>query len=224
MRHGSTPTRSTARLAILAALAILPATVAAQGPAPFAGADQAIVLPDSLLGRRMAPLLLLSRADIKADLGFSEAKAEAAREAIISIRSRAAALVGRREPGMRDARGLVDEAAQAWIEAELTADQKARLAQLDLQWEGPSSLVSRPPVSQALNLSADQVAAIRTAIADRDAKRARGDDPRAAERTLATACLALLDEGQQAQWNALLGPPFAVRFAAQPAPSATPRR
>lgn len=224
MRHGSTPKRSAARLAIFASLAILPATVAAQGPATAAPrAGDGMVLPDSRLGVYTAPLLLLTRADVRDDLGLSEAKADSARAAIAAIRARAASIIGRQGPEVIAARRAIDEAGQTWIDAELTAEQRARLAQIDLQWEGPSSLVSRVPIAQALNLSAEQVAAIRKAIADRDAKRARGDDPRAAERALATTCLNLLDEGQQAQWNALLGPPFAVRLA-QPAPAATPRR
>ena len=86
MRHGTTPP-GPAFCVWGVMLALLPAfALAAEDEAP---------LPDSRLGYRTAPLLLLSRPDVRADLAMNADQASSAQKAIRSIYLQAAALKGK---------------------------------------------------------------------------------------------------------------------------------
>jgi hypothetical protein len=163
-------------------------------------------LPDERLGVRTAPLLLLSRVDVRSDLALDDQQTADAMRAIADLHARAAALRGRPNSEVIEARKVVDEAQQAWIAANLTIAQRDRLVQIDLQWEGPSAVVSRPVVADTLALSAEQRAAIKKAIAEkRD------------EKTLTLAVLALLSPVQRERWKAMLGRAFKPQFASRAA-------
>lgn len=189
-------TRSTTAL-LVALLALAPSARAAEEPP----------LPDSRLGHRTAPLLLLSRPDVRADLGLTAEQAESAAGAIRSFYVQAAALRGK--PTNAEtvrARRAVDDEAYHWIDARLSPEQKARLAEIDLQWEGPSALVTRPAVVRTLHLSKEQIAGLNDAIRRRDAARAQGQPN--ADHSLAETALQSLDGGQRETWKGLLGKPM----------------
>jgi hypothetical protein len=115
------------------------------------------------------------------------------------------------------ARKAVDEAQRAWIEANLSTDQRNRLVQIDLQWEGPPALSSRPVVADTLALTPDQRDAIRKAVVENLALRARSQTSPGDEATLTRKVLGLLSPTQKERWKAMLGRPFVPRLAAAPA-------
>ncbi len=168
-------------------------------------------LPDSRLGHRTAPLLLLSRPDVRADLGLDPAQTAAAERAIGAIYPQANAL--RKKPNTEDtirARRSIDHAMQDWIETHLSEAQQERLIEIDLQWEGPSALVSRAIVREALNLSVEQIKLIQEAIKRRDLARTEGHVD--AETMLAETSLASLSPSQRDGWRRMMGKPFTPRI------------
>lgn len=199
-------------------------TVPAALAGPDAGRDpRRVPLPDERLGVRTAPLLLLSRPDVCADLDLNPNQRDDAEAAITDLYVRAAALRGKAGEPAVAGRKQIDEAQRAWFEGHLTPDQLIRLVQIDLQWEGPSALLSRPIVADTLRLSAEQRAALTQAVAGRDAARARGTPPGAADRALAAQALAQLTPEQKARWRVMLGNPFVPRLASGRREAATAR-
>ena len=154
---------------LLALLAITtglsPTAWAADGPAP---------LPDNRLGIRTAPLLLLSRADVRADVGLDAAQAADSERALAELYLQAAALRGKRGPEARVTQRAVDDAAKLWLETKLSDAQRKRLIEIDLQWEGPAALVSRPVLADHLHLTADQRTRLAEAIAECHRRRSAG--------------------------------------------------
>ena len=162
MRHGST------RLGLTVILAMV-------GVSAFAGDDDEPPLPDSRLGHRTTPLLLLSRPDVRADLELTADQTESARRAIRNFYVQAMPLRGKpNTPETIRERRVVDDAAFGWIDSRLTPEQKLRLVQIDLQWEGPSALLSRSALTRDLHLSVEQIATLKRAIGRRDELRAEG--------------------------------------------------
>jgi hypothetical protein len=199
MRHGSTRWG----LAVVLVLSAAPA---------FAGTDDEPPLPDSRLGTRTTPLLLLSRPDVREDLKLTSDQTESARRAISSFYVKAAPLRGKPDtPETIRERRAVDDAAFGWIDSRLTPEQKVRLVQIDLQWEGPSALITRSALMRDLHLSPEQIATMKRAIHRRDALRAQGEAK--ADQILMEAALACLDEAQRTTWRGMLGPAFTPRLA-----------
>lgn len=182
-------------------------------PAAVAVADE-VVLPDSKLGQQVAPLLLLTRPDVRAALKLTDAQADGARSTLKTLRGQAEDLKGQQGAMAVATRRSLVQAQRRWIDAQLSADQRGRLAQLDLQWEGPSSLVTRPAVATALGLSEPQRQTLAQAVARRDELRARGRLKAEDEHRLATEALAALSADQQREWRQMLGEPFAFEVAA----------
>ncbi|WP_435021692.1 hypothetical protein TA3x_002509 [Tundrisphaera sp. TA3] len=170
-------------------------------------------LPDAAQGMRLNPLFLLSRPDIRDDLKIGPEQAAAIDREVVEVYRQAAALIGRTDPGVVAARRAVDERAARWIEEHLSTDQRVRLSQLELWWEGLAALTYRPAVADALSLSPEQQAALAKAVAARNAARARGGDPAVEQQKLTRAAMAVLSEGQRNRWVGLLGPPFLLRPA-----------
>ena len=195
----------------LAALVLL--SVAAM-PASSLG-DEA-PLPDSRLGIRTVPLLLLSRPDVRADLGLNPAQTAEAQRAISELYAKAAALRGKTGAEAIAARRAIDEEQRRRLEALLSPEQQDRLVQIDLQWEGPSALISRKMVAESLNLDDRQRATLAQAVSDRDRRRAQAPDRAGDERQLAEQALAILTEPQRARWRAMLGRPLAIPQLAGP--------
>jgi hypothetical protein len=196
MRHRTT-------LAVLAAL--LPSLQVHAGDPP---------LPDDRLGMRTVPLLLLSRPDVRADLKLTSEQARAADHAIAELYAKAAALRGKTGPEVIAARRKIDEEQARWIEHELSAEQVARLGEIDLQWEGPSALLSRPKIGESLGLTDAQRQGLAQAVEVRNRHRVKGRPAVEVEHQLAEQALAILNTDQKGRWKALLGRPFVVQTAA----------
>ncbi len=166
-------------------------------------------LPDDRLGQRTVPILLLSRADVSRNLKLSAAQVLEAEEAISDFYYvRARALKGKKGPAADAARKRIDQDQFIWLETHLSEDQRSRLLQLDLQWEGPAALVTRPKVADALNLSPPQRETLFKAVAARNAARDKASFPDAEEDALTEKTLATLSEPQVERWLAMMGQPL----------------
>jgi hypothetical protein len=171
-------------------------------------AGQDYYLSEGRLGVRTAPLLLLSRPDVRADLQLNAEQAAAALHEIDQLYTKAEDLRGRGNGSeVVNQRRLLDRAQQEWCENNLTPAQSNRLDQIDLQWEGPSALL-RSRVGMALKLSDAQRQALQRAIDDRHRERVAGKASAAGERQLAEQALAILTPEQRQHWLRLLGPPL----------------
>ena len=198
MRHGST-------LAPIALVFALGSLASARDEAP---------LPDSRLGQPTQPLLLLTRPDVRDDLKMDADQTASAEEAVRAFYLQAYALRGQpTNPETLRARRAVDEAAQAWIDSKLTSEQQGRLAQIHLQWEGPSALVRRPVVADALRLTDEQKAELAGAVKARDDARARGHVD--ADQVLGQAALRCLNPSQREGWARMMGHAFTPRLASR---------
>lgn len=205
MRHGSARVKFSAGLLAVLAWAV-PALAQQTG------------LSDDRLGTRTAPLLLLTRQDVRADLQVTAEQAAAVDRMIHDLYRRAESIRGKgNTPEAVAERRAIDDAQRDGIRAILSPEQQSRLVQIDLQWEGPSALVTRRSLTEALGLSAEQTGAIQAAVRTR---RAQGPNRPDAERVLAETALAALTPEQRERWKTLLGRPFSVRVA-QAAQSST---
>lgn len=176
--------------------------------------DQAVVrtnlwqLPDDRIGVRTAPILLLTRDDVAADLKLSEEQRGKSWNMIDDLGRQAAQLKGRNDKDALVLRRKIDQAQLEWLSRELTPEQNARLNQIDLQWEGPAALVNRPQIAQTVHLTEAQKKKIREILA------AEGTKSRpielAGRADLIRKVFRELDETQQQTWRALIGPDFFV--------------
>jgi hypothetical protein len=172
------------------------------------------VLPDRQIGRHTAPLLILSRPEVQADLKLDPKDAEKVERTIVELYTKAQPLVGRRDPEAIAARRAIDEAHQTWLQANLSESQRSRLTQIDLQWEGPAALHTRPIVADTLRLTTAQRQKLTDAFRDRESKRATpGRDSRADDLAFAETVLSLLDEEQKGRWKSMLGHPCPFKIA-----------
>jgi hypothetical protein len=210
MRHGSTVLAGAGWLAPV----LLVLTSLSAGPdAPQAAAVEPFRVPDARLGVKTAPLLLLSRADVGADVGLSAEQAENARKAAARQHAQAASLKGMKGEQAVALRKQIDDAERAWIEKNLTVAQTVRLVQVSVQWEGPAALVSRPVVADSLGLTREQRTALTEAVRQRDAARALPTYSRAEEQAFATRALSILTGPQKERWRSMIGRDFVPRIA-----------
>jgi hypothetical protein len=165
-------------------------------------------LTDDRLGIGTAPLLLLSRPDVRAEIGLDADQGADADRALSALYEQAVALRGQRGPDADNRKRAIDDAGEEWLQSRLSESQRKRFSQLDLQWEGASALIRRPVVADHLGLTADQRTRLAEAIAVRNRRRAAGDDLWECERRLFEQARALLSAEQQERWRAMLGPPF----------------
>lgn len=190
--------------------------------APWPARGDSGSLPDSRLGVRTAPLLLLSRPDVQADLQMSRTQVDEAKAALDDLRAKAAGLRGvQGEQAIIEARRAIDEQQRQWIETHLSETQRKRIVQIDLQWEGPSALVSRPVVAVMLDLTPDQLATLKKAVKELAQSRSRGEAMGEAEVELSRQTLATLSEAQKLRWKAMLGHPFRPQLARSESSTAT---
>ncbi len=169
-------------------------------------------LGDERLGTRTAPLLLLTRADVQADLKLSPEQAASALQTIAALHKQAEALRGQPDTSeVIDARRAIDQSQNEWLRTHLSVTQQTRLLQIDIQWEGPSALLTRAVLAESLGLNADQRQRLARAITARRRQRSQGETDPAAERQLAETTLATLTDDQRERWKTMLGPPFVVR-------------
>lgn len=181
--------------------------------APQPARSESEPLPDSRLGIRTAPLLLLSRRDVQADLQLSRTQIEEAEAAIRDLYVKASALRGLTGDKALVARRAIDEQQRQWIDTNLSETQRTRIIQIDLQWEGPTALVSRPAVAEMLELTAEQVEALKKAVAESMQRRAQGNKSNEVEGNLARQTLTILTETQRTRWKAMLGRPFVPQLS-----------
>ena len=166
-------------------------------------------LPDESRGHRVAPLLLLSRPDVRDDLQLPAAMAAEVDRAIDDLHRKAAALKGQTGEAAVDGRRAVDEGQRAWLESHLTPDQRRPA--------GPA----RPPLGRPrrhghppdrrrgprpLRRAAGRPGQGRRRL--QGPPRARASD---AEQHLAAQALAVLSDGQKLRWERMLGRPFMPR-------------
>lgn len=171
----------------------------------LAGGDEDLVLPDAMLGARVAPMLLLTRADVRDDLKLTAEQAASARDTLADLRARALTLRGRGNSAEVIAgRRAIDEIQWRWLATQLTAEQRDRLNQIDLQWEGPKALI-RPSVVDSLGLSDDQRARLSRTIGER-ARAGQGTSPAA----LFESLVGELSPDQKERWKLMLGTSFRV--------------
>src|SRR4051812_7930482 len=131
------------------------------------------MLPDSRVGVRTAPLLLLSRPDVQVDLRLEPGQVSDAQRMIDDLTKRAASLRGKSGAAVLAERRAIDEAQVDWLSKSLTGNQLIRLRQIELQWEGASAMLSRPTVAEYLKLSSDQRQALVQMISERNAQHSR---------------------------------------------------
>lgn len=186
--------------------------------APSRAGTAAEPLPDSRLGVRTVPLLLLSRRDVQADLSMTAEQVADAARAIDDLRTRALQLRGKSGDDAVRARRAIDEAQQRWIEERLNETQRVRVVQIDLQWEGASALVSRASMSEALALSPRQIDQLRQLAAAAAQQRQDGGAAFQAQHHFAVKALEILTESQRKSWKAMLGKPFVPKLATDQTP------
>ncbi len=172
-------------------------------------------------GSRVAPLLLLSRPEIRDDLKIAPDQAVEIDKAIADLFAKAAALKGKTGQAAVEGRKAVDEGEMAWLEEHLTPDQVDRLWQFDLLWEGPAAMATRPSVAEALSLSDEQKAALQTALRERNALRAKTKDVAAANHQFGVRALSILSEGQKMRWAEMVGHAIAHKPATPTAATAS---
>lgn len=180
-------------------------------------------LPDARRGVRTVPILLLTRADVRAELRLSPEQAAEANQIVADLHEKAMALKGRNDAEVVSARAEIDEASRAWIERSLTPVQRTRLIQLDLQWEGLSAIITRPVVAESLALTDAQRAALAKAVAERNTRRNGGPAIEADEAKFDRFAHEQLTEAQEKRLQALLGPPCSFRPATGTRPAVAGR-
>ena len=175
-------------------------------------------LPDGLRGRRVAPILLLSRPEVQAELHMKPDQVADATRVIADAHSKALQLKGRKDQAVLELRRAVDEEQRIWLETKLAEDQVGRLSEIDLQWEGVAAIISRPAVSDSLSLSPDQRATLLRAFDDLKKHQSRSDgwerDPAAADRHFTQQVFSTLSDGQRKRWEKMLGRPVALASTA----------
>jgi hypothetical protein len=170
-------------------------------------------LPDESRGSRIAPLFLLSRPEIREDLKIAPDQLAEIDQAILGLFEKAKALKGKTGQAAIEARKVVDEGEKDWLEKHLTPDQVDRLWQVDLLWEGPASMATRPIVAEALALSDEQKAALKVALRERNARRDKTKDVTDANHQFGARALTILSDDQKLRWARMVGRPIAHKPA-----------
>ncbi len=177
------------------------------------------VLPDDRHGVRTAPLLLLSRPDVRADLKLDRAQILGAQNMINELTRRASALRGKTGAAVIAERRAIDEAQLDWLGKNLTGKQLQRLRQIELQWEGPAAMLSRPSVADHLRLTSEQRQRLARIVSGHAATRKRGQAPPLDDQALQQQVRLVLSPAQHGMWELLVGTP--VRFVATSGPAPT---
>jgi hypothetical protein len=167
---------------------------------------------DDRLGTRTAPIILLTRHDIQADLGLSPQQISEANQAGAEIYWKAFRLRGNRSASAVQARRSIDEEATLWLTTNLTDQQHRRLHEIEIQWEGVAAMLNRPMVTEYLRLTAEQRRSLTQILAARyDPRRSQLPWLPADHENLSRKAVAQLTDVQKQLWNQLLGPP--IRFS-----------
>ncbi len=171
---------------------------------------------DERYGMRIAPIYLLLRGDVQADLELNPHQVNGARTLVSRLVERLLRVKGMPEQAARAERWAIDDEMAGWIRHELAEAQQERLTQISLQWEGALAL-DRPAVAEYLELDQQQQAALKRLLVEGDQRRRQGSfDPAEIEK-LATRARAVLTAAQRQKWEAVLGTTCRFRFAGSPA-------
>ncbi len=183
---------------------------------------------DNRIGRRVAPIFLLTRSDVQADLKLAPDQIAEANRLSTELHRRAQVLQGltgeRNVPAVKEARRAIDDQQADWLSKSLSDHQLERLGQLDLQWEGAAAMISRPLVTEYLNLTPDQVQKVTEYVKESRQRQAPANWTAADHFNLTRRAIALLSDKQRDQWIHLLGPKCPFMVATQkPAIPTAPR-
>jgi hypothetical protein len=190
----------------------------------FTGRAQGAEPLDDRLGIRTAPIFLLTRSDIQADLKIDPKLAAACEHVAASLRHKASALKGVKIPGMVAARRAILEEMSQWLITNLSPEQLDRLDQIDLQWEGPAAMLTRPFLDESLSLTREQGEKLTSCLTESKVHRAQGTWTYEDHRELTRKALTILSEKQRHLWVRILGAPCIFKIglnAATPAPRVT---
>jgi type II secretory pathway component GspD/PulD (secretin) len=168
----------------------------------------------------MATLGLLRQQAVQDELGLSPDQREQISQLGDSLREEMSGTFrGLRDLSEEERAAKMSEmtaSVQSKVDAALTAEQTARLRQLELQREGPSAF-GRDEIAGQIGLSQEQRDSIR-AVLDESRERGRGDPSasreerqaarEAADRDRDRKLLAILTDEQRQQWTASLGKVF----------------
>jgi hypothetical protein len=180
-------------------------------------------VPDSRRGLRVAPLLLLTRVDVRDELKLTPEQTADAERIISDVIDKGLSIVGKHDASAMTVRESIDHTSRTWLVERLSASQRTRLLQLDLQWEGPSS-VMRPMVAASLELTPEQTARLSRAIAARNKNRNDGPPISPDESRLKATVLTTLSATQRETWQAMVGPEFSFQVASREPAGAPVRR
>jgi hypothetical protein len=178
---------------------------------------------DSRRGFRVAPLLLLTRADVRVELRLTPEQSADAERIISDLHDKGLPIVGKHDAAAMAVREKIDHTSRTWLVERLSVSQRTRLVQLDLQWEGPSA-VMRPMVAASLELTAEQTTRLSRAIAARNKNRDEGAPIPADEAKLKATVLSTLSASQRETWQAMIGPEFSFQVATRDPAGAPARR
>lgn len=187
-------------------------------------------LLDERFGTQIAPIYLLLRADVQADLKLEPRQIAAARNLAASLMERGRRLRGMPEQAARTERLDIDEQMAGWLRHALSEAQQERLSQVTLQWEGATAF-GRSAVADYLELNQEQQSALGLLLRETEqVRRKRRLSPLEVDKITARARTVLTPDQQQ-KWKAVIGPSCRFRFAATqagnegaaPAPRVTAR-
>src|SRR5262249_38457901 len=88
-----------------------------------------------------------------------------------------------------------------------------RLIEIDLQWEGPSALISRPIITDHIGVTPEQKASLVQAVAAYSQKRSQSGDLRESVGQLAQQTKAILTSEQLERWYAMPGRRFTPQLS-----------
>jgi hypothetical protein len=206
MRHGWTVVPAL----VFLGLELLQSSPLAHGAEPL----------DDRLGIRTAPIFLLTRADIQSDLKIDPKLAAASRHVATTLRHRASALKGTKLPAMVAARRAIDEEMSQWLITNLKPEQLDRLDQIDLQWEGPAAMLTRPFYEETLSLTREQREKLTNVLTEARSQRAQGMWTYEDHHELTRKALTILSEKQRHLWVRILGEPCQFKIGIKDAPAA----
>jgi hypothetical protein len=193
-------------LALLGIVLVLASLRTAAGSEPL----------DDRLGVRTPLLFLLVRSDVQKDLGLEPARIAEVNRFAAELYERALSLKGKVGTGAVAARRAIDEAESEWLTTHLKPEQRERLGQIDLQWEGVSALLSRPVVIDFLGLTDEQRDRVSRVYSDAMKDRVRRGPWTYEEHIeLTRKALAVLSEKQKHLWAKVLGRPCRFVIAAE---------
>ncbi len=185
----------------------------------FTGRARADEPLDDRLGIRTAPIFLLTRSDIQADLKIDPKLAAACRHVAASIRHKASVLKGAKFPAIVAARRSIDEEMSQWLITNLTPQQLDRLEQVELQWEGPAAMLTHPFYEESLSLTRDQREKLTSYLTEARAQRAHGTWTYEDHHELTRKALTILSEKQRHLWVRILGEPCQFKIVVKEAPT-----